>query len=279
MRISVVRVVKLSSQFLSLAADGSDTLLQLIEQNRVHVDYLKVGPWIGTDKMLQCAANYSVLLHCNTSLIDPKFTTETLIDLVAQTNPPWLSLHLNLPDTPIYKLWLRAGIPFPIVQRTIALKRAIQNFNCLESKLDIPILIENQAHHRHAGHDYLADLIFITQFIAATNAYLLLDLGHARVSAAMRDETARAYLNQLPLDQVHEIHISGAGIYRGRLRDLHQPLSAADYDLLRFTIPHCPNLKVVTLEFYGSPEQLIDQLTHLQSIIRDYSASPITRTS
>lgn len=276
MRSSAVLVAK----SLSLAADGSDTLRQLIAQKQVHVDYLQVGPWIGTDRMLSCAANFPVLLHCNTALIDPNFNPDPLIELVSQLNPPSLSIHLSLPNTRLYSLWLRAGIPFPLFRRSTALKRAIQHLELLQATLpQLPILIENQAHHRHSGHDYLADPYFITQILTATNTNLLLDLGHARVSAAMRHETPENYIGQLPLETVIEIHISGPALYRGRLRDLHHTLSPVDYALLQSTIPRCPNLHAVTLEYFGPAQRLTDQLTNLRKILDGYSASPITRKS
>jgi hypothetical protein len=223
--------------------------------------------------MLSCANDFPVLLHCNTSLIDSNFDPDPLVELVRQTNPPSLSLHLSLPDTHLYKLWLRAGIPFPLIRRPVAFKRAIQNLATLHARLpQTPILIENQAHHRRSGHDYLADPPFITQILNAANVGLLLDIGHARVSAAMRRQTPETYIEQLPVNDVMEIHISGPAFYRGRLRDLHQPLSAVDYDLLQFTIPRCPNLHVITLEFFGPAKQLTHQLSKLRAIVDSYSA-------
>lgn len=76
-----------------------------------------------------------------------------------------------------------------------------------------------------------------------------------------------------------ELHVSGPGMYRGRLRDLHHPLAEADYELLRFTLERCPNLQVVTLEYYGPAELLATQLQQLKTILDYHSAVPITFSS
>jgi hypothetical protein len=58
------------------------------------------------------------------------------------------------------------------------------------------------------------------------------------------------------------------------LRDLHQPLTDEDYDLLRFALPYCPNLRVITLEYYGPADLLIRQLQALRQILNVTQLSP-----
>ncbi len=255
---------------IALAAEGSDILLELMAGGQTMVDYVQVGPWLGQDKLLDRIQQHPVLMHCNDALISPGFQAKYFADLVTVSETPWLSLHLCLPDK--YRLWQRAGIPIPVVRRRRAQQIALDNLIRLKHALNVPVAIENQAHHRRSGHDYLADPVFIGNIVNEGDTWLLLDLGHGRVSAAMRGETPEDYVGQLPLARVLEIHISGPGLYRGRLRDLHRPLGDADYEILRHTLPRCENLRAVTLEYYGPAPILAEQLRRLHDIL--YSAVP-----
>lgn len=236
---------------------------------QVQVDFLKVGPWIGLDRMFDRAKHYPILLHLHNPLIGHSIYPElaAIQQLVDQTHPAWVTFHLDVSPNRIFRLWKKAGIPLPMVTRRRATRQAIENIHLLQTALSIPIAIENQAYHRHTGHNYLVDPPFINEIIQQTGCHLLLDLGHARVSAAMRGQSANDYICQLPLERVIELHVSGPGMYRGRLRDLHHPLAEADYELLRFTLERCPNLRVVTLEYYGPAGLLVTQLQRLRKTI------------
>ncbi|NOG64894.1 MAG: DUF692 family protein [Chloroflexi bacterium] len=265
----MAKVIKIPTNKIALAADGSDLLLELMAAGQVQVDFLKVGPWIGLDRMFDRAKYYPILLHLHNPLIGCSIQPEltAIQQLIDQTHPPFVSFHLDVPSSRIFRLWKKAGIPIPIVTRPRATRQAIENIQLLQAALSIPIAVENQAYHRPTGHDYLVDPPFINKVIQQTGCHSLLDLGHARVSAAMRGESADEYIRQLPLEHVIELHVSGPGMYRGRLRDLHHPLAEADYDLLPFTLERCPNLRVVTLEYYGPAELLVSQLQRLRKTI------------
>lgn len=252
-------------------------LLGLVAANAVQVDYYKVGPWIGHNHMLQLAATSATLLHCNDSIIDPRFDAAYLVRLAHQTQTPWLSVHIGLPYPKLDAWWQRLGLPFRLISRHVALQRAIQNLTALQAILKIPILIENQAHFRHNGHDYLVDPHFLAEIIQATNAYLLLDIGHAQVSAAMLKTDD--YISQLPLARVLELHVHRPGWRRGHLRDLHLPLADADFAQIRQLLPHCPQLRAITLEYYGPASVLQQQLMALRALIDNYSAVPTTMGS
>ncbi|MBZ0319062.1 MAG: DUF692 domain-containing protein [Anaerolineae bacterium] len=219
--------------------------------------------------MFDRAKHYPILLHLHNSLIGHSIQPElaAIGQIISQTHPPFVSFHLDLPSSRIFRLWKKAGIPIPIVTRPYATRQAIENIQLLQAALSIPIAVENQAYHRRLGHDYLVDPPFINEVIQQTGCHLLLDLGHTRVSAAMRGQSANDYICQLPLDSVIELHVSGPGMYRGRLRDMHHPLADADYELLRFTWESCPNLQVVTLEYYGPAEMLVMQLQRLREMV------------
>ena len=71
------------------------------------------------------------------------------------------------------------------------------------------------------------------------------------------------YLNQLPLEHVTQIHLSGPRENNGRLFDAHEPLQEEDYRLLEFTLGKCAP-QVVTLEYVREPEALRAQIRRLR---------------
>lgn len=217
------------------------------------------------DWLHQCLDRLPVLLHCNTSLIDPNFDQTELQELVDLTTPCWLSLHLDLPRTRLYNWWKRIGVPVPLMTAGRAHHLGRQNLARLLNNIQLPVALENQAYHRHSGHDYLVEPRF--QKTISEGASFLLDLGHARVSAAMLGMAVEAYLEQLPLGRVLEIHTSGPRLYRGRLRDIHATLQPVDYKLLDWAIQHCLNCEAVTLEYYGPEHKVERQLNRLQVLL------------
>jgi uncharacterized protein (UPF0276 family) len=253
-----------------LAADGSPLLFSLIDAGRVTVDKLKVGPWMGKAWLHQCLERQSALLHCNDSLIHSSFNPSPIVELALITETEWVSLHLDVPRFAIFNYWKRFGIPFPLIPRQVGQKLAIEKVRVMQSSMKIPVAIENQAYHRRCGHDYLVEPEFISEIANATDCYLLLDIGHVRVSAAMLGISEWAYLSNLPLDRVIEIHISGPEFYRGRLRDTHGPLQKEDYHLLRAVLPQCPACRAVTLEYYGPAPELEQQLIELHTLLSQY---------
>ncbi len=68
----------------------------------------------------------------------------------------------------------------------------------------------------------------ITRAIVEADAGLLFDLSHARISCHYLGLDLDAYTNQLPMDRLSELHITGLRHYNGYLND-HFELSAEDW--------------------------------------------------
>ena len=94
----------------------------------------------------------------------------------------------------------------------------------------------------------------------------LLDIGHARVSAATLGADVHGYLADLPLERVVQIHVSGPRMRDGRLVDAHEPLEDADYALLDWVLARTQP-QVVTLEYIREREALSRQLGRLRERI------------
>jgi uncharacterized protein (UPF0276 family) len=131
---------------------------------------------------------------------------------------------------------------------------------------------------RPAGHPFLVDPTFITQVVTEANCYFLLDLAHARVTAAMRRQTVHDYIDELPLDRLVEIHVSGprqaqnsgrlvdAHHVDAHLVDAHESMQEDDYDLLEWVLGLARPL-AVSLEYWRDGALLKEQLLCLRKIL------------
>ncbi|HEY8416110.1 MAG TPA: DUF692 family multinuclear iron-containing protein, partial [Thermaerobacter sp.] len=75
----------------------------------------------------------------------------------------------------------------------------------------------------------------IGRVVAETGCGFLLDLAHARITAASLGLDPRRYVAALPVHRLCELHVTGLGHDGRRERD-HMPLREPDWDLLTWTL-------------------------------------------
>lgn len=154
---------------------------------------------------------------------------------------PWLSVHLD------YNPQLDGEL-----NTTQLFKRIKMNVEYLRELSGLPILIENMPFYCKKSRLLCSiEPEFIAEALDKSGAEFLLDLAHARVTATHRQLDVYEYVSQLPLQQVKEIHISGPRVEDGLLADRHLALQEEDWDLLRWTLKHTPNLQILTHEYMG----------------------------
>jgi uncharacterized protein (UPF0276 family) len=72
----------------------------------------------------------------------------------------------------------------------------------------------------------------ITRVVEETGCGLLLDLAHARISAAYLDMDVKTYINELPFTKIREMHITGVQPLLGHWAELVREVDVADADRL-----------------------------------------------
>lgn len=92
--------------------------------------------------------------------------------------------------------------------------------------------------------------------IEDTGERLLLDLAHADISARRFGRDAREYINDLPLDRLQEMHVSGTALGKDGLWHDHYPMREEDWPLVEWALERIrsgawPTPEVVTLEYGG----------------------------
>lgn len=166
------------------------------------------------------------------------------------------------------------GAPLNIPYSASTLRIGRDRIARIQDACGCPVGLENLA------FSYTVDEVkrhgeFLEQLITPVNGFLILDLHNLYCQlhnfSVAYDELIALY----PLDRVREIHISGgswedavSGPARKIRRDTHDDaVPGVVFELLRRTIPRCPNLKYVVMEQLGAGLQTEESR---QAFYRDF---------
>jgi uncharacterized protein (UPF0276 family) len=245
----------------------------LLQQGRLIMDYLEVhGPHLAAARAQ--FPEFPMLLHNSLyhwSLAHPQAlrvrrAARVTRDCLALSRSPWYSIHLGFSAVALdfgeIALARSEVLPAPLL-----FERACRNVAALQSLSDIPLLLENLDYNPGGAYESVCEPGFITQVLDVTGAGLLLDLAHARVSAAAFAIPVEDYLAQLPLDRVRQIHLNRPGMKDGRLYDTHEALDEEDYGLLEAVLKKCRPW-AVTLEYNRDSATLQEQLVQVAALVK-----------
>jgi uncharacterized protein (UPF0276 family) len=161
----------------------------------------------------------------------------------------WISIHLSLVPSWVVYPALKFNVRLPIPSQEYLVKRMIEKVKRLKQSVALPLLLENMPVSPLLGNKFESEPCIIRDILQETGCPLLLDLAHARVAAANRGVSVYEYLEQLPLNDVPQLHISGTREKGGVLIDAHEPLEEADYDILDWVLARTHS-EILTLEYY-----------------------------
>ena len=128
-------------------------------------------------------------------------------------------------------------------------QRAVDNADYVRRFFGGVIKVENLNYFPTGAYEEVCIPEVITQVVEAADIELLLDVGHAVISAHNLDLDVGAYLDVLPLHRVSEIHLSRPGIVGGLWEDLHELPSDEELTLLERIGLRAP-LQFATIEYY-----------------------------
>ena len=262
---------------IQLSADLSDILLDLLHEDVRLVDAVEVGPWFTPQQIRayqQSLPDMPFHFHA-ADLIEnigsPPAGIAQIANYLTCTGSPWVSVHISVwQPGDVRKLKSGQLVPLPDIEQSR--QQFIEKVIRLASSIRVPVLIENVEPLPFEDFNYWARPDFICQVFAQTGCGLLLDTGHARISAEYLGMTACDYLQLLPLERLVQVHASGPRRVDGSLVDAHQPLQNEDYDLLEYILAKT-HPQVVTLEYIQEAGALREQLVRLRGICAMRSAA------
>ena len=130
---------------------------------------------------------------------------DRLAALIARYEPASFSEHLA---------WSSHGgvffndlLPVPYDRATLA--RVCDHIGRVQERLRRRMLLENPATYVEFDTSSMSEAAFLREVLERTGCGLLLDVSNVHVSCTNHGRDARAYLRELPLDAVGEVHLAG----------------------------------------------------------------------
>jgi uncharacterized protein (UPF0276 family) len=253
-----------------LTTNISKPLIELLNEGKAPIDALEVGPWYSIQEIIEFRKKYPnipLYFHggdiINGVGVIPG-QTKRIHRYIQASNSPWLSLHITFLLPGIRRLFVKRRWYIPKLNLIDSLKAYINAIKKLNHDLGIPILEENPDPIEKYSNIEI-NIEIIQRILQGTNSFLLLDIGHARLSAQRMGISPEEYISQLPMSKVYQVHVSGPREKNGILIDVHEPLQEIDFKLLEFVLG-LSNPKVLTLEYIRNSYELQEQLLHLRAI-------------
>jgi len=170
----------------------------------------------------QIAARYPVALHgvgLSIGSVDP-LDFAYLAELKAlrdRVGAHWVSDHICW--TGVQGRYGHDLYPIPFTEE--ALRHVARRVCQVQDYLEAPLVLENPSTYLDFRGSTLGEAEFIAALLEESDAGLLLDLNNVYVNAKNHGFDALAYLKQLPLQRVVQLHVAGHSQAQGYLADTH----------------------------------------------------------
>lgn len=119
------------------------------------------------------------------------------------------------------------------------------------------------------AYEHVCEPSFIRRFLEEINGELILDVGHARISAENLGIPFDKYLGMLPIKRITEVHFSKPSRINGILEDTHEEPDDEDYLILE-EIMNKYDIKYVVVEYYKDKSKLKNIYTKLFAMLQGF---------
>ncbi|MER6949679.1 DUF692 family multinuclear iron-containing protein [Nonomuraea sp. NPDC000554] len=163
----------------------------------------------------------------------------------------WVSDHLAAVRTsPDGVADHHAGIALPLPWDEDLLDLLTERTRRAGEILGRPLLLENGVVYTPVVDTDMSEVEFLNRLTAGSGCRLLLDLHNLLVNVRNLGVDGDAFLRDLDLTAVEEIHVAGGNDFHGAYLDSHAgPCPAEVWRMLEAVVPRAPNLRGVTFEF------------------------------
>ena len=259
----------LLSDVLEGAADGAVKFFEISPEN-----YMRRGGYF-PEALEQVADKHPILTHGlmmslgSTDPFDEAYFDE-LQRFVSRFGGAWHSDHLTfggLDGAVFHDL-----LPIPFTRKMA--RHVADRIREAQDRLGHRMAIENISYYLELGHSELTEPEFISEVLERADCGLLLDVNNVDVNAKNHGFNARAWLDEVPLDRVVEIHVAGPEPWdQGLLLDTHgAPVSRDVHDLLAYTIERT-GPRPVLLERDNNIPPLAELLEEVRQVDGTYQAA------
>jgi uncharacterized protein (UPF0276 family) len=168
-----------------------------------------------------------------------------LAEFLLRTETPWHSEHLCF--TSVDANCLHELLPLPFTRE--AVRHTIARARDLQSRLPVPLLLENITYYAELGAAEMDEADFITAVLEGADVGWLLDVNNVYVNALNFGFDPKEWLSRMPLERVAQLHIAGHKKFGDLTIDTH----GADVidpviDLMQWTLARLGRPVPVVLE-------------------------------
>jgi uncharacterized protein (UPF0276 family) len=194
---------------------------------------------------------------------------ELLRDCIARLGAPWWSDHLSFNRTEAFS----TGFFLPPLQTTQSALALAEGIRERRAALPTPMAVETGVNYLRPRSSELADGAFVARVVEAADCGLLLDLHNVFTNQRNGRQSVEAYIDQLPLDRVWELHLAGGMWLDGYWLDAHSgPIPDELIEIARRIVPRLAKLRAIVFEIYPSfvpevgLERIADDLHRLREL-------------
>jgi hypothetical protein len=142
---------------------------------------------------------------------------EKFADLVERLNPPWFSEHLCFTKSGGKQIGHLAPVPYT----NEAVKVFVKNISRVKDKIKTLLILENITYNVRFPSSEMSETKFITKVLEETDCGLLLDVTNLYINSVNHGFCWRAFLDELPLERIVQLHFVGSHKHGGKLIDAH----------------------------------------------------------
>ena len=191
-------------------------------------------------------------------------------EFLLRTGTPWHSEHLCF--TSVDGSCLHELLPLPFTRE--AVRHTITRVRDLQSRLPVPLLLENITYYAELGAAEMDEADFITAVLEGADAGWLLDVNNVYVNALNFGFDPKEWLSAMPLYRVAQLHIAGHKSFGDLTVDTH----GADVidpviDLMQWTLARLGRPVPVLLERDNHIPEFDELLAERARIQRAYEAA------
>jgi uncharacterized protein len=164
---------------------------------------------------------------------------------------PWHSDHLSFTRLPGMDAHSEeAGLAVPVPYDREVLDMIAERVERVRALVPVPFLLENNVYYVDLPGQEMTEPEFLNALSARSGCGLLLDLHNVYVNSVNHGFDARAFLDEVDLASVVEVHIAGGSEVAGMYTDSHAgPVAGPVWELLDEVVERAPNLCGITFEF------------------------------